>query len=1354
MKKRCIVLALLLSAGFAAAAWAVPVLTLAPDESGGGGGPRLAWSTEPGIRYELQESTDLQTWITVAGYPTKAEALAQQQALDLAAGPRRFYRVKELDEQPPRIAMQYPPANGFAVGRFADVTAEFDDLSGVDPSSIRLTVGASGPFSVGAPGLTFTNNWLTFDSGDSALGGWGSTVTVSLVVADLLGHSLTNSWSFRLEPEPEVTTNIFVFGSPTAQRAGQRVSGPAVVLARGYSSMPIRADEPAVTWAVHSVGSNSVVLTYTNGPAPEFTVGQLICNLTPATVDEIFYRRVLSISDEPASNRLTLVTEDANLTNFVTRGAVSISDNSTVFEVDSNGVIVRAVSGTLTFPRIGFDLSGTEFGLREDGFEVTVKGVTYSVGSQMKWINVVLPEYSWWLTPRVQAGLEIDVGGIKSFEGIVQGDVDVATVIEADVVLAGAKVETVLFDLPEALEPKTVIYLGQLGPVPVFATLVFDCSLSADAKARAQLEFGVTYRQDHSATFGIAYERATGLEWMNQFQSTSLDFRGEAALTGELSFTLALDPRLEFLVCGAAGLKAAVKPSAGIVTTVPLAGGSFDGKVEADVAFVLGTTGPLFDILNHEEELSLSIWHGEWPLTPTTPLTFKTHPQSKTVAPGDSVSFTCTVDAPSTPNFQWFHEGLLIPGQTGRSLFLSRVTSDHAGTYFVRAKAGTQTADSNHAILTVQAVTPENQDSDGDGIPDVYETGTGVWVSPTNCGTNPDCWDTDGDGLSDGAESNTGVYVSLSDAGTNPNLADTDADGIADKREVDIGRDPNAAPLAPRSYHLIPWPKFASWNAAKVDAETRGGHLATITSQAEWEEIQRQLPGIPGEGCLLGGHQNVAGAEPGGGWEWITGEPWSAWCASQWFPGEPNNQGGSEDYLEMTFLGSWNDIPDGNPNATYYLLEREIEVYGAYLLIPWPKFESWNAAKVDAETRGGHLATITSQAEWEEIQRQLPGIPGEGCLLGGYQNVAGAEPGGGWEWITGEPWSAWCASQWFPGEPNNQGGSEDYLEMTSLGSWNDIPDGNPNAYYYLLEMDVETNGVYLVVDLSAGPTASNYPVSYLSAVPSGGWTDEYKTTKLVLRRIPAGTFVMGSPTNELDHGSNETQHQVVLRKDFYVGVFEITQGQWERVMGTWPSYFTNATHRDARPVEQVSYNTIRGSGVGAGWPTSGDVDADSFIGRLRMRTGMVFDLPTEAQWEYAGRAGMATALNSGKDLSSVNICSNVAEVGRYWYNGGSSYSPGGDTSAGTAKVGTYEPNQWGLYDIHGNVWEWCLDWYGTYPGTVTDPKGMTLGDYRLFRGGDWRHGANHCRIALRNYYYPSSANYETGLRLALALDDQ
>ncbi len=309
---------------------------------------------------------------------------------------------------------------------------------------------------------------------------------------------------------------------------------------------------------------------------------------------------------------------------------------------------------------------------------------------------------------------------------------------------------------------------------------------------------------------------------------------------------------------------------------------------------------------------------------------------------------------------------------------------------------------------------------------------------------------------------------------------------------------------------------------------------------------------------------------------------------------------------------------------------------------------------------------------------------------------------------------------------------------------------------FTIKMTALTGGApYMVVDVSGGVDAQSYPVSYLNTVPEGGWTDEYKTTKIVLRLIAPGTFMMGSPSDELGHNwyTHETLHKVTLTKPFYIGVFEITQKQWKLVMGTTPSGYKG----DMRPVEYVSYNTIRGTVNGAAWPAHNQVDANSFMGRLRSKANALFDLPTEAQWEYACRAGTSTALNSGKNLTNTQTCSNLAEVGRYGYN--QNDGKGGYTSGHTT-VGSYLPNAWELYDMHGNVAEWCLDWYKSDLGSTaaTDPLGATSGRYRVVRGGCWYSSkyagyAAACRSAYRSsyYYYNTYPDYSDslwGFRLA------
>ena len=281
---------------------------------------------------------------------------------------------------------------------------------------------------------------------------------------------------------------------------------------------------------------------------------------------------------------------------------------------------------------------------------------------------------------------------------------------------------------------------------------------------------------------------------------------------------------------------------------------------------------------------------------------------------------------------------------------------------------------------------------------------------------------------------------------------------------------------------------------------------------------------------------------------------------------------------------------------------------------------------------------------------------------------------------------------------------------------------------------------YVVVDLSGGANAASYPVRYSAKGPD--LTDDTcRTTELWLRLILPGTFTMGSPTTELGRSSDETQHQVTFTNAFYIGVFEFTQKQWQLVMGTTPSYYKG----DCRPVERVSYNMIRGTTLGAAYPAHTQVDADSFLGKLRARSALTFDLPTEAQWEYACRAGTTTALNNGRDLTNTAQDDAMAEVGRYYYN--TSDGKGGYSSCHT-KVGSYAPNAWGLYDMHGNVWEWCLDWYGNYSTTaVTEPTGAVSGSNRVIRGGSCNYNAQYCRSAYRGLNAPSYGRNDYGFRL-------
>jgi formylglycine-generating enzyme required for sulfatase activity len=237
-----------------------------------------------------------------------------------------------------------------------------------------------------------------------------------------------------------------------------------------------------------------------------------------------------------------------------------------------------------------------------------------------------------------------------------------------------------------------------------------------------------------------------------------------------------------------------------------------------------------------------------------------------------------------------------------------------------------------------------------------------------------------------------------------------------------------------------------------------------------------------------------------------------------------------------------------------------------------------------------------------------------------------------------------------------------------------------------------TEPVYMVVDLSSGPESSSYPVHYTFESPDLA-DDTCRTTELWLRRCPAGTFQMGYTSG--DKPDTVPPHTVSLTKPFYIAVFETTQQQWHQVMGTWPSFFSNTTYRATRPVETVSLNNIRGKDkINYNWYASpvSAVRATSFMGRLRARAGTALataDLPTEAQWEYACRAGTTTPTYYS-NITGADFWSPARYAGRSKFDAGTSDGDS-DTTVGTAKVGSYPANPWGLYDMVGNVLEWCGD---------------------------------------------------------------
>lgn len=220
-------LKVLLVAGFAVLLGSIvqakPELHLLPANSWDSNDThQVVWETKPGVRYELQESGSLTNWSAVPGYPSEASQYAEAYAFNASneQATARFFKVVEYDEQPPVLSNLIPYDGAFAVPRFnSPISLSLSDVSGVNTNSISMTVGDLGTFALSDTQLSCSNGVLTFDmGGDTALGPYGSNVQVSLIAADVNGYTATNSWAFDLELEPDVATNLFVFGSACGRR--------------------------------------------------------------------------------------------------------------------------------------------------------------------------------------------------------------------------------------------------------------------------------------------------------------------------------------------------------------------------------------------------------------------------------------------------------------------------------------------------------------------------------------------------------------------------------------------------------------------------------------------------------------------------------------------------------------------------------------------------------------------------------------------------------------------------------------------------------------------------------------------------------------------------------------------------------------------------------------------------------------------------------------------------------------------------------------------------------------------------------------------------------------------------------
>lgn len=404
-------------------------------------------------------------------------------------------------------------------------------------------------------------------------------------------------------------------------------------------------------------------------------------------------------------------------------------------------------------------------------------------------------------------------------------------------------------------------------------------------------------------------------------------------------------------------------------------------------------------------------------------------------------------------------------------------------------------------------------------------------------------------------------------------------------------------------------------------------------------------------------------------------------------------------------------------------------------------------------------------------------------------NTSAAADDPGWTSIDGKAVSSAEGDVWKKVAPDLTEGNSfnGTISWRPDLSWPDhkIPGNGARAVVTAWALDNTPD--YMVVDVSYGAlpnTQKYYPA--VEFLPGGLLSnDVYRTSSIVMRKIMAKglTWTMGSTSFEsAPYPAREKTHQVTLTNNYYMGVFEVTQDQWVLVATNSQLRGSFTVEPAMRPMENVCYNEIRLQ-ANSGAAVSTDVIANyswpkaprpsSFLGLLRLKTGIDFDLPSDAQWEFAARAGNGdTKWGDGTSIKNGDKDENLNRLGRNKYNGGWINNADAPTTCGptngTSIVGTYDPNSWGLYDVHGNVAEWCLDWYEENIATAKDASGELYGGRvnvdpdnpanflsgasasganRVVKSGFWTGAASLCRPAYRTTMAPTTRGKNLGFRV-------
>jgi len=692
----------------------------------------FVWNTNPGVRYSLWESSNLSDWSIVSGYPAEAVSLAAFHEVATSA-PNRFFKVEALDEHAPAIVSRFPDEGEFGIKRFysaADLSILLADVTGVDPASISLTVGATGTFTTADAELGYADGLLSFDLGpDTAMGAYGAAITASLTVADILGNSETYAWTFELEKETVLADGLFVFGSPDAQRAGQRVPAiPTRMLAdRLGGGGPIRANA-AADWALDSVTETTVILAYT-ASAPVFAVDQYITNLTPSHIDEIFNRRITAINDDTGGKILTLTTVDVPLWEVINEGSLRLNDGDVAFEVDSDGRIIRAhalkaikASAVLELHPIEVNWSGKEImGTYTKSDNTT--GFRFGLPIQDKapdgedWEGILhLDQAFVKVTPTLALSAEIGlIKGLKRFQ--IKPSLRVDTTLETRYEFLSASVGVDFEPAAPLWRTDFRIPLGATGAWVTFSPRL-KVKAGVSAGLTGSISAGATGGYRTSIAFDYEKDRSPKLTVLPTLEDKYFELiEPEILLGGTVEAYFKLIPELDVKVVDALGFYVNLDPAVKIDANATLSviddsltnadlGLGFDVNLYAGMS-IIGVDNSL---LPRFEPWELFTWEKRWSFLDESvqedPIAILVQPASRSVQAGGSLQLSVQANYNTGVTYQWYKDGHRLINDTSAQFLRRNVGSAVAGDYEVVVSHNGTSVLSETATVVLEAVPP------------------------------------------------------------------------------------------------------------------------------------------------------------------------------------------------------------------------------------------------------------------------------------------------------------------------------------------------------------------------------------------------------------------------------------------------------------------------------------------------------------------------------------------------------------------------------------------------------------------------------------------------------------------------